>query len=235
MNPPDLQITLLDIYRRLSSKYGPQRWWPADGPFEVIVGAILTQSAAWKNVEKCILNLKVAGVLSPSGLRNLSSKELSGLIHSSGYYNAKAVKIKAFVTWFGDKYGDNLDKLFEEDLSRFREELLSIHGIGEETADSILLYAGNKPVFVIDAYTRRVVDRLRIPVKGNKYNHYQKLFTDNLPQDVHMFNEFHALFVALCKDNCLKTPQCRKCCLAEICNNSQSVRRTSSPLLHQHP
>jgi endonuclease III related protein len=217
MNSSDLSHTLLEIYHRLFSRYGPQRWWPAEAPFEVIVGAILTQSAAWKNVEKCITNLKAVGVLSPSGLRNLPVSELAELIHSSGYYNAKAVKLKAFVQWFGEKYGDSLDRLFDKDLSRLREELLAIHGIGEETADSILLYAGNKPVFVIDAYTRRVVDRLGVHPNGNKYSHYQKLFMENLPQDVTMFNEYHALFVALCKDTCLKTPQCQVCCLTDIC------------------
>lgn len=220
MNNSELSNTLLEIYGRLLSRYGPQRWWPAEAPFEVIVGAILTQSAAWKNVEKCISNLKTAGALSPSGLRKLSNNELAGLIHSSGYYNAKAVKLKAFVQWFGEKYGDSLDRLFDEDLRRLREELLAIHGIGEETADSILLYAGNKPVFVIDAYTRRVVDRLGIRTQGNKYFHYQKLFMENLPRDVPMFNEYHALFVAICKDTCLKIPRCPGCCLADMCPGS---------------
>jgi endonuclease III related protein len=217
MNNSDLPKILLDIFQRLFSKYGPQRWWPADGPFEVIVGAILTQSAAWQNVEKCIQNLKSARVLSPSDLRNLSVNELAGLIHSSGYYNAKAIKLKAFVQWFGRNYGDSLESLFFEEVSRLREELLNIHGIGEETADSILLYAGNKPVFVIDAYTRRVIDRLGIRTQGNKYQHYQKLFVENLPPDVKLFNEYHALFVALCKDACLKTPRCLKCCLTDMC------------------
>jgi endonuclease III related protein len=217
MNSSDLSHTLPEIYRRLFSKYGPQHWWPADGPFEVITGAILTQSAAWKNVEKCIFNLKSAGVLSPSGLRNLSVQELAALIHSSGYYNAKAIKLKAFTDWFGEKYGDNLDLLFREDLESLREKLLDIHGIGEETADSILLYAGNRPVFVIDAYTRRVIDRLGLRPSGSRYQHYQKLFMENLPMDVRMFNEYHALLVALCKDTCLKIPLCRSCCLEELC------------------
>jgi endonuclease III related protein len=209
--------TLLAVYQRLYSRYGPQHWWPADEPFEVIVGAILTQSAAWKNVEKCVSNLKSAGALTPSVLRKLSSADLAQLIHASGYYNAKTVKLKAFAVWFGENYHDSLEKLFFEDTCGLRKKLLEVHGIGEETADSILLYAGNKPVFVIDAYTRRVIDRLGIRVEGNKYQHYQKLFMDNLPLDTRIFNEYHALLVALGKEACLKTPLCRTCCLKEIC------------------
>jgi endonuclease III related protein len=216
--------TLLDIYRRLFSRYGPQHWWPADESFEVIVGAILTQSAAWKNVEKCIANLKKADALSPSALRKLTPQELAELIHPSGYYNAKTAKLKAFTIWLGDNYADSLESLFAQDVAGLREKLLEVHGIGEETADCILLYAGNKPVFVIDAYTRRVVDRLGIRVEGNKYQHYQKLFMENLPLNTQMFNEYHALFTALCKDVCLKKPVCGECCLGHICEGALSKR-----------
>lgn len=216
--------TLLDIYQRSFSRYGPQYWWPADESFEVIVGAILTQSAAWKNVEKCILNLKKADALSPSALRKLTCQELAELIHPSGYYNAKTAKLKAFAIWLGDNYADSLERLFAQDVAGLREKLLEVHGIGEETADSILLYAGNKPVFVIDAYTRRVVDRLGIRVEGKKYQHYQKLFMDNLPLNTQMFNEYHALFTALCKDVCLKKPVCGECCLGLICEAALSKR-----------
>jgi endonuclease-3 related protein len=209
--------TLLDIYKRLSDHYGPQHWWPADEPFEVIVGAILGQATAWKNVEKGIFNLKQARVLSPAALRKLTKGELAGLIHSCGYYNAKAGKLKAFAEWFGNNYGDSLDKLFEIDLSTIREKLLGVYGVGEETADCILLYAGNKPIFVVDSYTRRVVDKLGIKIEGKNYAAYQKLFMDNLLHDTQMFNEYHALFAALCKDTCQKTPVCECCCLGEIC------------------
>ena len=170
--------TLLEIYRRLFERYGPQHWWPGDSPFEVMVGAILTQSAAWQNVEKAISNLKNAGVMSPGALRNIPIDELAQLIHPCGYYNAKALKLKALVNWLGASCGDDLDKLFALDTDTLRQQFLAIHGIGPETADSILLYAGNKPVFVIDAYTRRIISRLGLTPEKDSYDAYQALFTD---------------------------------------------------------
>jgi len=140
--------------------YGPQHWWPAKEPFEVIAGAILTQSTAWVNVEKAIANLKTAGALTPEALRHRSQHEVAELIYSCGYYNTKALKLKAFARWLGDYYNDDLDKLFAGDVETLRRQLLSIYGIGPETADSIILYAANKPVFVIDAYTRRIISRI---------------------------------------------------------------------------
>jgi endonuclease-3 related protein len=209
---------LLEIYNCLFTRYGPQCWWPGEEPFEVIVGAILTQSAAWTNVEKGILNLKKAGMLTPQALRNLSHEELAGLIHSCGYFNAKAVKLKAFAEWFGERFDDSLEKMFAVETFSLREELLEVHGVGEETADSILLYAGNKPIFVIDAYTRRVIDRLGLRPDGSQYGDYQSLFMENLPLDARMFNEYHALFVALGKNHCLKNkPLCQECCLRGMC------------------
>ncbi|MDP2917407.1 MAG: endonuclease III domain-containing protein [Dehalococcoidia bacterium] len=217
MGKKNTRETLLAIYQRLMACYGPQHWWPADEPFEVIVGAILTQSAAWTNVEKAIANLKAAGALSPPALRQLPASEIAELIHPSGYYNAKARKLKAFVDWFGAEFNDSLDKMAGSDTASLREKLLSVHGIGDETADSILLYAAGKPVFVIDAYTRRIVDRLGLTPKGNSYAAYQALFMDNLPHDTRMFNEYHALLVQLGKDACRKKPRCRGCCLKGIC------------------
>jgi len=211
---------LLQIYDRLYARYGPQHWWPGEEPFEIIVGAILTQSAAWANVEKGIINLKKGKALSPQALREMPYTELASLIHSCGYYNAKAIKLKAFAEWFGQRYGDGLDKMFTEYTESLRKELLGVHGIGEETADSILLYAGYKPVFVIDAYTRRIIDRLGLKFGGNKYADYQKLFMDNLPHDARMFNEYHALLVALGKNQCKKKPVCKGCCLGEVCSFS---------------
>ncbi len=139
---------LIDIYYRLFERYGPQHWWPADNHFEVMAGAILTQSTAWKNVEKSTSNLKKARVMSPLTLRRIPIDELARLIHPSGYYNAKSAKLKALVNWLADTCEDNLDKLFAQDADILREQLLDVHGIGPETADSILLYAVNKPVFV---------------------------------------------------------------------------------------
>jgi endonuclease-3 related protein len=208
-----LNRILPDIYRRLFAQFGPQHWWPAREPFEVIVGAILTQSTAWTNVEKAIANLKAAGKLSPFTLRRLPETELAGLIHPCGYYNVKARRLKAFMDWFGEQYEDSMDKLFSGDTNSLRRELLGVYGIGEETADSIMLYAGNKPTFVIDAYTRRIINRLGIAAKSNRYTDYQALFISHLPSDAALFNEYHALLVKLAKDFCRKRPLCEDCCL----------------------
>jgi endonuclease-3 related protein len=213
MDDRKLSRILDDTYRRLFECYGPQHWWPAEEPFEVIVGAILTQSAAWTNVEKAINNLKNAGKLSPGAIRRLTEQKLAGLIYSCGYYNTKARKLKAFVEWFGEKYEDSLDKLFDNDIRVIRNQLLGIYGIGEETADSIILYAGNLPVFVIDAYTRRIINRMGLAPRNDIYSAYQSLFMENLRTDAVMFNEYHALLVRLGKENCRKQPVCQDCCL----------------------
>jgi len=213
MDEKEVKRTLLDIYRHLFTEYGPQHWWPAQEPFEVIVGAILTQSTAWTNVEKAIVNLKSAGKLSPQSLRNLPERELAHLIHPCGYYNVKARRLKAFSEWFGEKYDDKLETMFSHDTGPLRRELLGIYGIGEETADSILLYAGVKPVFVIDAYTRRIIDRLGLTPPDRSYAGCQALFSLNLPPDAALFNEYHALLVRHGKEVCRKRPLCRDCFL----------------------
>ena len=205
------------IYTLLYERYGPQYWWPAESPFEVVVGAILTQSAAWSNVEKAISNLKQAGALSPTALRMMPVEKLATLIYSSGYYNAKAQKIKSFIEHLGARYGDSLDRLFSLDIRNLRKELLSIHGVGPETADSIILYAANKPIFVIDAYTGRIISRLGLSVLKDDYTSLQALFMENLPLDEAMFNEYHALFVRHGKDVCRKHPLCDRCCLTGVC------------------
>jgi endonuclease III related protein len=208
-----LSRLLPEIYGKLFTRFGPQHWWPGESPFEVIVGAILTQSTAWTNVEKAIINLKASGNLSPRELKNIPESELAALIHPCGYYNVKARKLKAFMQWFGDKYDFSLEKMFAGDLEALRKELLGVYGIGEETADSILLYAGNKPMFIIDAYTRRIFDRLGFSPEGNSYAAHQELFMSNLPADAGLFNEYHALLVKLGKEHCRKKPLCEGCCL----------------------
>jgi len=213
MDDQELNRILLDIHHRLLAHYGPQHWWPAREPFEVIVGAILTQSAAWTNVEKAIANLKNAGILSPETLRHLPEPELARLVYPCGYYNVKARKLKTFARWLGEQYDDNLDKLFSQDIDSLRRQLLTIYGIGEETADSIILYSGNKPIFVIDAYTRRIIGRMGLAPRSNSYSAYQRLFVANLPADARLFNEYHALLVRLAKDVCRKQPICQRCCL----------------------
>jgi endonuclease-3 related protein len=212
-----LSQLLTEIYRLLFARYGPQHWWPADTTFEVMVGAILTQSAAWGNVEKAISNLKRAEALTPVSLRQLPIDELAKLIYPSGYYKAKALKLKAFAQHLEEAYKDSLDKLFSLDIPQLRNELLSIHGIGPETADSIILYAAHKPIFVIDAYTRRIISRLGLSPPRDDYSSLQSLFIENLTADEKLFNEYHALFVRHGKEACKKAPLCDHCCLKGLC------------------
>ena len=213
---------LLDIYRLLLDRYGPQHWWPADDPFEVIVGAILTQATAWTNVERAISNLNEAQAIDPHALLNLPIDRLAQLIRPCGYYNAKATKLKAFVERLHMRFGGDLERLFALDTVRLRQELLSIHGVGEETADSIILYAAERPVFVIDAYTRRILGRLGLAPARDSYRAFQALFAESLPQDEGLFNEYHALLVRHGKDVCRKTPRCHLCCLRGLCPYQQA-------------
>jgi endonuclease-3 related protein len=220
MDNHSIRQALQNTYLRLIDYYGPQHWWPAQEPFEVIIGAILTQSAAWLNVEKAIANLRAAKALSPKALRQFSLSEVAMLIRPCGYYNAKALKLKALVNWLGEYYNDSLDRLFANNIDHLRQQLLSIHGIGEETADSIILYAANKPIFVIDAYTRRIIRRIGLAPATDGYTAFQDLFMDNLPADVGLFNEYHALLVCLAKEACRKRPLCQQCCLSDICRSN---------------
>ncbi len=207
---------LTEIYDRLFAAYGHQHWWPAEGPFEVMLGAILTQSVAWSNVEKAIGNLKAAGALSPAAIRKLPVTELARIIRPCGYFNAKAVKLKALVKWFGG-YADDVNNLSAVSTAELRQELLDVHGVGPETADSILLYAAGRPVFVIDAYTRRIIGRLGFEVEKKSYDVYQRLFTANLAADSRLYNEYHALLVKLAKDACRRQPLCEACRLKDLC------------------
>ncbi len=217
MDNQTVKQQLQDIYHRLFTTYGPQHWWPAEEPFEVMVGAILTQSAAWLNVEKAIANLKAAGMLTPRALRQLSLPEIATLIHPCGYYNTKARKLRSLAHWLGECCQDDLAGLFHHSAEWLREQLLSVYGIGEETADSIILYAAGKAVFVIDAYTRRIIDRLGLAPDNRSYAAYQALFRDNLPADARLFNEYHALLVCLGKSVCRSRPLCPQCCLSNMC------------------
>lgn len=214
---------LSDIYHRLLANYGRQHWWPAEEPFEMMVGAILTQSVAWRNVEKAMANLKAVGPLSPQALRSFSLSDLAALIRPCGYHNAKAGKLRSLVNWLGDNYQDNLAKLFASKTDQLRQQLLSVYGIGEETADSIILYAAKKPIFVIDAYTRRITGRIGLAPENGSYAAYQALFMDNLPADAALFNEYHALLVCFGKDVCRRRPRCRQCCLGDYCHFDTDV------------
>jgi len=209
--------TLQDVYHRLYAAYGPQGWWPGRSPFEVVVGAILTQAAAWTNVEKAIDNLKAAGVLSPQGILDTPVDELARLVYPAGYYKAKARKLKAFVEMLFERHGGDLDRLFALPLLELRRELLATHGIGPETADAVILYAANQPRFVIDAYTRRVFGRLGLAPPRDDYGSWQRLFEGALPPDVSLFNEYHALIDRHAKTYCRKEPLCAQCFLREVC------------------
>lgn len=206
---------LLEIYNILYSRFGPQNWWPADSPFEVIIGAILTQSTNWNNVEKAIGNLKKYNLLDPNALYKVDEKTLAETIRASGYYNMKAKKIKAFLDFLFSNYYGDLNEMFKTPMNLLRTQLLNVYGIGEETADSIILYAGNLPIFVIDAYTKRIMSRLGFLEEKSSYSQFQKLFMDNLPHNPKLFNEYHALLVSLGKHFCKKSnPNCAECPLS---------------------
>ncbi len=199
------------VYKKLYTYFGPQHWWPADSSFEVIIGAILTQNTAWTNVEKAISNLKKKRLLNPQRLYNVDSKTLAGLIRPCGYFNVKAARIKSFLeTLFADFKGD-LSLMFSLRAKTLRKTLLKIKGIGPETADSILLYAAKKPIFVVDAYTRRFLLRHKLIKKQSDYQQVQSLFEENLPRRLNLFNEYHALIVRLAKEFCRKSPLCNIC------------------------
>ena len=212
MKDKRLNRSLLRIYNLLYAGFGPRHWWPGDTKIEIIIGAILTQNTAWANAEKAIGNLRREKVLNVNRLSGISEKKLARLIRPSGYYNIKAIRIKNFLRFLNTRYRGSIDKMFGSDLFKLREELLAVKGIGQETADSILLYAGNKPVFVVDAYTKRIFSRHGLINEGADYKEVQSLFMDNLAKDQGLFNEFHALIVELGKSVCKsKKPLCSMC------------------------
>ena len=207
---------MLRIYEVLHGHFGPQHWWPGEDPFEVIVGAILAQNTSWKNVERAIASLKKAGVLSPEGIGALPFEKLAELIRASGTYRVKADRLLRFVSFLKGNYGLNLRAMFALPLPRVRRELLTVRGIGPETADSILLYAGGRPVFVVDAYTRRIFSRHGFIGEGCSYDELQSLFMKALSPDARLFNEYHALIVRLGKSRCRARPMCEGCVLKSV-------------------
>jgi len=199
------------IYKKMYERFGSRHWWPADTPFEVIIGAILTQNTAWSNVEKAIVNLKNQGLTTPKKLYQININFLAQAIRPAGYYNIKAKRLKAFLKFLFQRYNGSLKKMFAVSASNLRKELLQVNGIGPETADSILLYAANKPVFVIDAYTKRIFSRHNFIKPDAAYDQAQRFFTSNLPKDTKLFNEYHALIVELGKNICKTKPRCEIC------------------------
>ncbi|KYO66145.1 endonuclease III domain-containing protein [Thermovenabulum gondwanense] len=207
----------LAIFEKLFEAYGPQHWWPAGSDFETVVGAILTQSVSWSNVEKAIKNLKREDLLSPRALSEIDDEKLHGLIRSTRFYKQKGERLKNFCRYLLKNYDGSLYRLFDKDVYELREELLGLKGLGEETVDSIILYAAKKPIFVVDAYTKRIFCRLGIITEDIDYKSLQKLFMSNLPLDTSLFNEYHALIVKLGKEVCRTKPGCGFCPLSDLC------------------
>lgn len=206
-----------EIYKSLREHHGPQDWWPGDTTFEIMVGAILTQNTAWTNVEKAINNLKKANALDPEIISQAHHKRLASWLKPSGYFNIKAKRLRAMCRWLLEQGGEGaLKKNKTRDL---RNALLDVYGIGPETADDILLYAFDRPVFVIDAYTRRIFSRLGLVEGDEHYENLQELFEKTLGKDAELFNEYHALIVIHGKDICRTKPKCEQCCLSNACKN----------------
>ncbi len=221
----NVDTRLEEIYRQLYAHFGPQHWWPGKTAFEVIVGAILTQNTAWTNVERALANLKRAGLLHSGRLHRSREASIAGLIRPSGYYHLKAKKLKAFTQFLFTAHRGRLSHLFRQETGALREELLAVYGIGPETADSIILYAAEQPIFVVDAYTRRIAARLGLTMEDASYDELQQLFMAHLPHSVPLFNEYHALLVALGKNYCTKQmPRCGACPLEEVCPSGMSLR-----------
>ncbi len=206
--------TITEVFEKLLKHYGPQNWWPAESKFEVVVGAVLTQNTSWKNVEKAIDNLKKANLMSPDGILKTPEPELAELLKPSGYPNLKARRLKNTVSFINDRWHLDFDRMKKLSVELLRQSLLKINGVGEETADSIILYAVELPTFVIDAYTKRLFSRLGIINGREKYEEVKRIFDSNLPRDVYVYQEYHALIVVHCKEKCRKKPLCKNCPLA---------------------
>lgn len=212
-------------YAALRAAYGPQRWWPAETPFEVMVGAVLTQNTAWVNVERAIANLKRARLLSAGAIVRAHPRRLAACLRPSGYFNVKARRLRAFCRWYLDAGGGAA--LVRLPTAVLRERLLAVHGIGPETADDILLYAFARPVFVIDAYTRRLFRRLGLIDGDEDYERLRAAFETRLPRKVRLFNEYHALIVVHAKEVCRVRPVCERCCLRASCGEGRVSARAA--------
>ncbi len=206
---------LKELYQKLWDAFGPQGWWPGETPFEVIIGAILTQNTNWRNVAQVLDGLKDEGLLDPRALQEMPEEELARRLKPSGYFNIKTRRVKSFLDFFAQRFHNSPAEMARVDLGALRAELLKVKGIGPETADSILLYALHKPAFVVDAYTHRVLSRHSLAPESCSYDELQGLFMENLPSDVPLYQEFHALLVRVGKEFCRPKPRCSACPLHE--------------------
>lgn len=212
-----MTATLREVYDRLLAAFGPQHWWPGQSPFEVLIGAVLTQNTSWKNVERAIENLRQRDLMAVGALYAVPPEELEELIRPAGYFRVKARRLRSLLEFIVTQYDGSLEAMFSAGLSTLREELLGVHGIGPETADSILLYAGGLPTFVVDTYTHRILSRHGWIDFDADYHQIKEHFESSLEEDVALYNEFHALLVCVGKDYCRKTrPRCRDCPLGEL-------------------
>ena len=201
----------MDMFQRLLDHFGPQDWWPGETAFEMMIGAVLTQNTNWKNVEKALAHLKEQDLLTLNSIRSLSIPELAEKIRPAGYYNVKAKRLRNLIDFIFDRYHGDLDTLLEEETQALREGLLSVKGIGPETADCILLYAAGRPIFVIDTYTHRILSRHSMIDDQATYDELQAFFMNHLEDDPALFNEFHALIVRTGKEFCRRKPLCHEC------------------------
>ena len=203
--------TLMEMYEAMRRRFGHQGWWPGDGPLEICVGAILTQNTNWKNVEKAIANLRAAGCMSVGALHAKPQPALAELIRPAGYFNVKAKRLKNFIAHVYESFGDDIEAFLDRSVTTLREELLSINGIGRETADSMILYAAGRPTFVVDAYTYRILLRHGLIAPEDDYEAIKDLMEASLPEDVELWNDYHAQLVAVGKNCCRPTARCEGC------------------------
>ncbi len=209
---------LIKIYNLMYEKKGPMKWWPSETPFETVIGALLAQFVAWKNVSTAIEKLKDNDLLTPEGIITAEEEKIKELIYSTRFYAQKVKKLKSFCNWLIDKYNGRLDKMFDKGLKELRAELLSLYGVGEETADSIILYAAYKPIFVVDTYTRRIFSRLGYFKPDISYHEMQEFFMKHLKPDVELYNDYHAQIVNIGSIYCSsQKPDCLKCPLDTVC------------------
>jgi endonuclease-3 related protein len=223
INPADPRESLARMYKLMSAHFGPTHWWPGDTPFEIAIGAILTQNTAWTNVEKAIANLKRDNLLTPTAIMECPTEQLEQALVPSGYFRLKVKRLRGFCSHLLTRYGGNISRMAKQPLATLRPELLNVYGIGPETADDILLYACGKIVFVVDAYTRRIFSRHGLVPDDIAYEPLRSFFETNVTPDLHGYKEYHGLIVWTGKEFCRKNPKCDECPLASTLKDRRAI------------